>query len=101
MAEVRNKLSSKIKELEEELANQKTTKKVVQVTLLGYIQQLAITSGDASPALLAKINAKFVELGGNTTPEENQRLVEATLAMNLGDLMTLLFDGVKRPGMLE
>jgi len=94
VAEVQNKLSIKIKELENDLANQKATNKVAQVALLGFIQQLAIADGDPSPALLARINAKFVELGGNTTPEENKRLVEATLAMNLGDLMTLLFDGV-------
>jgi hypothetical protein len=100
VVEVRNKLSSKIKELEKDLANQKETNKVAQVALLGFIQQLAIASGDPSPALLARINAKFVELGGNTTPEENQRLVEATIAMSLGDLMNLLFDGV-RPRITE
>jgi hypothetical protein len=94
VAEVQHKLSSKIKELERDLADQRATNKVAQVALLGFIQQLAIGTGDPNPTLLARINAKFIELGGNTTPEENRRLVEATIAMDLGDLVTQLFDRV-------
>lgn len=90
---MQNRLSLKIKDLEKDLSNQKTTNKVAQIALLGFIQQLSISSGEPNPALMARINAKFVELGGNTSPEENRRLVEATIAMSLGDLMTLLFDG--------
>jgi hypothetical protein len=95
VAEVQNRLSSKIDDLEKDLAKEKTTTKIALISLLQCIQQLAIDRGEASPALLARINAKFVEMGGNTTPEENQRLVEATLAMTLDDLMTLLFGGAQ------
>jgi hypothetical protein len=91
---VQNRLSRRINKLENDLASQRTTNKVAQVALLGYIQQLVIVKGDLSPALLAKTNAKFIKLGGNITPKENKRLVKATLVINLGGLMTLLFDRV-------
>jgi hypothetical protein len=57
---VQNRLSRRIKKLENDLASQRTTNKVAQVALLGYIQRLVIVKGDPSPALLAKTNAKFI-----------------------------------------